>query len=67
MPGYQAFSFVRRALAATANLLFCRFTENVGVIPLFSFLEVLFCQLFARLIARIPLLYYAVLFLASFC
>ena len=46
-PGYQAFSFIPRASPATANLLFCRLTENVGVVPLFSFLEVLFC-LFLR-------------------
>ena len=47
MPGYQAFSFTRRASAATAKLLLCRLTENVGVIPLFSCLEIRFCQLFA--------------------
>ena len=48
--------------AATANILFCHLTENVGVIPLFFFLEILFCQFFVRFIARIPLLYYAVHF-----
>ena len=37
MPGYQAFSFIRRASAATANLFFCCFTENVGVISFFLF------------------------------
>ena len=67
MPGYQAFSFTRRASAATAELLLCPLTENVGVIPLFSCLEIRFCQLFAWYISRIPFLYYAVHFLASLC
>ena len=67
MPGYQAFSFTRRASAATAELLLCRLTENVGVIPLFSCVEIRFCQLFARFISRIPFSYYAVHFLASLC
>ena len=67
MPGYQAFSFTRRASAAIAELLLCRLTENLGVIPLFSCLEIRFCQLFARYISRIPFLYYAVHFLASLC
>ena len=67
MPGYQALSFIRRASAATAKLLLCRLTEKVGVIPLFSSWIFLFSQLFARFIARIPLLYYAVHFLTSFC
>ena len=67
MPGYQAFSFTRRASAATVELLLCRLTENVGVIPLFSCVEIRFCQLFARFISRIPFLYYAVHFLASLC
>ena len=39
----------------------CCLTENVGI-PLLSFLEVLFCQLFAQFIARIPSLHYAVHF-----
>ena len=43
MPGYQAFSFSRRASAATANLLLCRLTENVGVIALFFPFWNLFC------------------------
>ena len=66
MPGYQAFSFTRRTSAATAKLLLCRLTENVGVIPLFSCLEIRFCQLFARFVSRIPFLYYAVHFWLPF-
>ena len=52
MPGYQAFSFIRRVSAATANILFCCLTENVGVILLFSFLEIFvlstFCAVYYR-------------------
>ena len=67
MTGCQVFSFTRRASAATAELLLCRLTENVGANPLFSCLEIRFCKFFARFISRIPSLYYAVKFLASLC
>ena len=67
MSGCKAFSFLRRASAATASLILSRLTENVDVIPSFFLFKNFVLLTFAQIIAEIPLLNFVVHFLASSC
>ena len=67
MPDYQAFSFTRRASAATAELLLCRLTENVACCSFIFLLEIRFVNFSPGLFQEYLFLYYAVHFLPSLC